>query len=158
MGDVKTWAVALCGAAVACAALQMLSPKGGMGKIFSMMMAAFFLCCMVSPLLSMKSLLTLDIDDRLSLPSGTELQQRMQEQLESQATASLYTVCTNAMKNYGVKIEKVELNMDTSEDGSIYISQVIIVLDKQNMKYAQTTQQILTQQLGVKVKIAEGGG
>ena len=46
-------------AAIGCALMQMLAPKDGMGKIFKLMLGAFFLCCMTMPLLQLRSILSL---------------------------------------------------------------------------------------------------
>ena len=61
MNSVSQWAAGLCVAAVGCTALQMLAPKGGLGKLFRLIIAAFFLCCMASPLLSLKDIRGLSI-------------------------------------------------------------------------------------------------
>ena len=62
MNSITQWAAGLCVAAVGCTALQMLAPKGGLGKLFRLLIAAFFLCCMVSPLLSLKDIRALSVD------------------------------------------------------------------------------------------------
>ena len=56
MDGIKAWAIALCAAAVGCSLLHMLAPKGGMGRLFKLIIAAFFLCCMIAPLMNLKSM------------------------------------------------------------------------------------------------------
>lgn len=56
MDGIQGWAAALCVAAIGCALMQMLAPKDGLGRIFKLMLGAFFLCCMVMPLLQMGSI------------------------------------------------------------------------------------------------------
>ena len=36
MDGIKAWAIALCAAAVGCSLLHMLAPKGGMGRLFKL--------------------------------------------------------------------------------------------------------------------------
>ena len=43
MDGIKGWAAALCVAAISCALMQMLAPKDGLGKIFKLMLGAFFM-------------------------------------------------------------------------------------------------------------------
>ena len=43
MDGIKGWAAALCVAAIGCALMQMLAPKDGLGKIFKLMLGAFFM-------------------------------------------------------------------------------------------------------------------
>ena len=49
MDAVRSWAIALCAAAIGCTLLQILAPKDGMGRIFKLLIAAFFLCCLAAP-------------------------------------------------------------------------------------------------------------
>ena len=157
MDAVKGWAAALCAVAIGCTLLQMLAPKGGMGKIFRMITAAFFLCCLVSPLLNLKSLLKLDLE---SLP--TEIQSempenRLNEQVERQISAAVQRLTETTLEGYGLSAEKIVTEMDTSEDGSIYIKRIILYLDKQNMAQSLTIRQLLEQRLGLEVDVAADG-
>ena len=78
MDGIKGWAAALCVAAIGCALMQMLAPKDGLGKIFKLMLAAFFLCCMAMPLLELGSITSLHVD---SLP-GDVTNELLQEKVE----------------------------------------------------------------------------
>ena len=129
MDAVKGWAAALCAVAIGCTLLQMLAPKGGMGKIFRMITAAFFLCCLVSPLLNLKSLLKLDLE---SLPTEIQsemLENRLNEQVERQISAAVQRLTETTLEGYGLSAEKIVTEMDTSEDGSIYIKRIILYLE-----------------------------
>lgn len=50
----------LCVAAIGCALCE-LAPKDGLGKIFKLMLGAFFLCCMAMPLLELGSITSLHV-------------------------------------------------------------------------------------------------
>ena len=78
MDGIQGWAAALCVAAIGCALMQMLAPKDGLGRIFKLMLGAFFLCCMVMPLLQMGSITGLDVG---SLPSDVT-NELLQERVE----------------------------------------------------------------------------
>ena len=51
MDAVKAWAAGLCAVSMGCVLLKMLAPKGGMGKLIHLIIAAFFLCCFAAPLM-----------------------------------------------------------------------------------------------------------
>lgn len=79
MDGIKGWAAALCVAAISCALMQMLAPKDGLGKIFKLMLGAFFLCCMAMPLLELGSITSLHVD---SLP-GDVTNELLQEKVDA---------------------------------------------------------------------------
>lgn len=158
MDAVKGWAAALCAVAIGCTVLQMLAPKGGMGKIFRMITAAFFLCCLVSPLMNLKSLTKLNLD---SLPAEIRselLENRVNEQVERQISAAVEQMAASTLKGYNLSAEKIVTEMDTSEDGSIYIKRIILYLDKQNLAQSLTIRQLLEQRLGLEVDVAAADG
>ena len=153
MDGIKAWAIALCAAAVGCSLLHMLAPKGGMGRLFKLIIAAFFLCCMIAPLMNLKSMTQLDID---ALPEDVRadvLQERVNGQVERQINAALLRVTNDTLKNYNTQAEKVVAKTDTSADGSIYIRQVVVSLDKKNANRAAEVRQILESRLGVDVTV-----
>lgn len=153
MGDLKQWAIALCAAAIGCTILKTLAPKGGTGRLFHLMIAAFFLVCMAAPLLSLKSLSLSDLPlSEYEEPDST-LSERVEEQMIRQMEAAVSTLCDRYLKNYDVSVEKVAVHTDTSPDGSIYISHVTLYLDKQNVGKSLTVRQIMEQQLGVTVDV-----
>ena len=151
MEAVKGWAAALCVVAVGCTLLQFLAPKGGMGRIFRIMIAAFFICCLVSPLLSIKDLTQLPLDMLPEEVQADMLQERINEQLERQVAAAVEEIVSTGLENYHLKAEKIETITDTSEDGSIYMKQIILYLDKQSLSQSATVKQVLEQRLGVPV-------
>lgn len=152
MDSVKGWAAMLCAVALGCALLQMLAPKEGLGRIFKLIAAAFFLCCLVTPLLSLKSLTRLSVDFLPEEVRADVLQERVNEQVLRQIDAALQRVTAEALEGRNIKVEKVAVQTDTSEDGGIYIERVILYMDKQNIKNAMTARQVMEQRLGVTVE------
>lgn len=158
MDAVKGWAAALCAVAIGCTLLQMLAPKDGMGKIFRMITAAFFLCCLVTPLLNLKSLTNLNLD---SLPADIRsemLENRVNEQVERQIGAAVQKLAEATLSSHNLSAEKIVTETDTSEDGSIYIKRIILYLDKQNMTQSLAVRQLMEQRLGLEVDIEAAEG
>ncbi len=155
MDSIRAWALALCAVAVACSLLHLIAPKNGMGKIFKMLLAAFFLCCLITPLLSLKDMLHLDIASLPDSVAAETLQERVNEQVLRQIDASLLRVTNSALKNYGVQAEKVEAKTDTSADGGICITQIVLYLDKQNIRHAIAAKQVLEDRLETPVIVQE---
>jgi hypothetical protein len=153
MSEITKWAAALCVAAIGCTAVQILAPKKGLGNIFKMIIAAFFLCCMVSPLLSIKSILNLNIDNLPREVAAEEIQRRVNQQFEQQVSISLQAKIEQVFKSYDITLIKVEVNMDNAEDQSIYITNVVLYLDKQSRSKAIAAKQLAEDILGIEVTI-----
>lgn len=81
------------------------------------------------------------------------LQQRVNEQAVSQINAALGEIAGHAVERYGIEMEKIAVETDTSADGSIYIRQVVVSLDKKNANRAAEVRQILESRLGVDVTV-----
>lgn len=157
MDAIKGWAAALCVVAVGCTLIQMLAPKDGMGRIFRILIGAFFLCCMVSPLLSLRHITNLDLNLLPTEIQSTILEEKVKEQLDRQISAAVEKIVNQAMENYNLKAEKVETMTDTSEDGSIYMKQIILYLDKQSMSKSAAVRQALEQRLGIPIDVEAVG-
>lgn len=155
MDAVKGWAVALCAAAVGCSLLQLLAPKNGMGKIFRMILAAFFLCSLLAPLMSLKNLQALELPDLAQGVSADALQEQVNRQVERQINEALLQVTNDTLKNYGTQVKKVEAKTDTSEDGGICITQIILYMDKQHIQDAIAAKQVMERRLEVDVLIQQ---
>lgn len=106
MDAVRSWAIALCAAAIGCTLLQILAPKDGMGRIFKLLIAAFFLCCLAAPLLQIKNLTRLDFSGLPDEVASGVLQQRVNEQAVSQINAALEEIAGHAVERYGTKWKK----------------------------------------------------
>ncbi|MCI8554467.1 MAG: hypothetical protein HFJ80_05925 [Clostridiales bacterium] len=155
MEAVREWAVGLCAAAVVCTILQMLGPKEGMGRIFRILTVAFFICCLTSPLLKLKSLGELSLPRIESSGSSERLQDQVEAQLSRQIDLALKQVADDTLKNYGIAAAKITAQTDTSEDGGIYITRITLYLDKQNIQKAIAAKQVMEQRLGTDVYVEE---
>lgn len=157
MGSIKAWAAALCIAAIVCAVLQMLAPKESTGKVFRLILSAFFLCCLILPLLKAGSLDRLDISFLPAEVRAELLEDRVNRQLMSQVEKTVEQLARTILDSSGVTAEKIQVKTDTSEEGSIYIQQVTITLDKQSKPKALTAKEVLEKQLGVSVAVETTG-
>jgi len=157
MSGITQWAAALCVAAIGCTALQILAPKKGMGNIFKLIIAAFFLYVMISPLLAGRSILNLDFNDISSEISADAIQIRVAEQFKNQVTSAVKAKMEQVFKNYGIVLTKVEVNMDIRESQSIYINNVVLYLDKQSRLKAIQAKQLAEEILGIEVTVSIDG-
>lgn len=158
MADVRAWALALCTVALGCSLVQMIAPKGGMGRLMRMVLAAFFLCALLTPLLSLPSQLPeLFTADAASHTDEAVLRERFCDRLREQTEQALTDRVGRLLKSRGIQAEKVTADMYISEEGAIYMRQVIVYLDAQNIRKATTVRTVLAEQLNVPLAIEQTG-
>ena len=105
-----------------------------------------------SPLLSMKSILPINIDGIPQEVSAEVIKERVKQQLHERVTEALFKQLDRAFKIM-TSLVKVEVNMDTEEDDSIYISGVVLYLDKQSSQKLMTAKEVAQGLLGVEVDV-----
>ena len=108
---------------------------------------------MASPLLALRSLSLDDLPEVSADAAHTALSAQVEQQMKQQMEAAVASLCKRYLKNYDITVQKVAVHMDTSDDGSIYMSHVTLYLDKQNAAGAFTARQLMQQQLGVTVEV-----
>lgn len=147
MSAITGWAAGLCAVALGCAAVRLLAPEKSLGRLFNLILTALFLCCMVAPLLDG------NVENLLSAgTSSTEveapaLQQQLLAQYRTQVTSALDTVTRQTLDNYHLDYEKVAVDMDMDADGRIYITNITVYLDAQNLSNTIAVKQVMERRL-----------
>lgn len=146
------WAGAVCMAAAGCTVLHMLVGKTGAGKVFRLLTAAFFLCAVLSPLLLLK--------DAVELPSATantantaDLEETALQQMRAATENILLTKVNEALESHDLKAEKLEIRMDTSADGRISITDIILYIPSDNALHRTWVREIAANRLGMEVQV-----
>ena len=158
MDAVREWAIGLCAAAVAVAAMQGLIPKKGSGATFRVLLTAFFLCVFTAPLLNFQGIGQLHLS---ALPAEVQndlLEETVERQLRQQVSAAVEEIVGGVLAGYNVSADKVETTMDIEDDGGIYIVNVRVTFSGQ-VGGAATLRRRLEERLGVPVfVVTEGSG
>lgn len=152
MEGIRAWSAALCMAALGCAAIQLLVPQQGIGKVFRLVVNTFFLCCLLVPIL--KGGLSLPHIDGLPDEVVSDLlEDTVTQQLEKQVSDTVTRMAEEVFAARGITAEKIEVIMDIADNGGIYIEHVAVAVDKQTVPIAKVAGEVLEQQLGVAVEI-----
>lgn len=157
MEFVRTWALVICSAAIGCTLLLLLVPKNSLGKLFSVLASLFFLCCLITPFLSLTELPELSVKTTSS-ETEEELIQRVNEQMKMQIREAVETISRDVLSSYGYAAEKVEIRTDTSAEGYIYMNGVIVYVDNENAVHGIAIRTLLEQRLGVIVEVRSARG
>lgn len=158
MDGVRAWGAALCCVAAATAILQFLAPKNSLGQLLELIGAAVFLCCALSPLVTVNWQAALSGELPLSSAAQNELlQNRLLDQLEEPLQQAVQQAGDEALAPYGIKAEKIRAITDIDEAGGIYISKIVAELTEEQAIRRMAVMQILEQRFGVDVEIKEEG-
>ncbi len=145
------WAGAVCMAAAGCTVLHILVGNKGVGKVFRLLTAAFFLCAVLSPLLSLKDTFKLP---QLSAGSINEAVEDTALQQMQRATESILLQKVNeALKNHDLLAKKLEIHMDTSADGRISITDIVLYIPPGNALHRNWVREIAKERLGMEVVV-----
>lgn len=153
MDGIRAWSTAVCLAALGCAAVRLLAPKAGAGKLFHLITATFFLCCLISPLLDYRLLADWEVEDLPPAVVDEVLEETVTEQLHRQVKDTVTALAEEALAARRVTAKKIEVTTDSLESGGIYIQQITITVDKQSMPTALVVGEVLETQLEAPVAV-----
>lgn len=149
----REWCGYVCFAAVGCSAVQLLVPKERAGKLFRLLTMTFFLCSMILPLFRATSSLPLNVDLLPEDMVSEQLNNKVNEQLQNQVEKVVQQIAEDCLVNRGVTAEKIVVQTDIADNGSIYIQQVTVLVDKQILAAALPVRDVLKTQLETDVQI-----
>lgn len=147
------WAGAVCMAAAGCTLLHMLVGKKGIGKVFRLITAAFFLCAVLSFLPTVRKTLAELPQIEAQTADTDTLRAAAVRQLQEGTEARLLDIVNTALASYDLKAEKVAVDMDTLADGSISINRISVFVLPANDLRCSTIKQVAERRLGMEVEV-----
>ena len=156
MEAIKSWASAVCFAALAAGMAGILTPRGNLEKISKFAVSLFFLCCILMPVFKFRQVsLQLPAVQTTSGQTST-LEQTVQKQSGEQAEEKLSEIVKNECIRNGVTPQSVQVSLATDADGSYRIREVSVVLGKKDMAGKNSLQSLIKKDLGLDAAIREG--
>ena len=143
----------MCFAAVGCAAIRLLVPEGKTGSVYRLLVMTFFVCSMITPLLDLTVELPLDATWLPQEIVSEQLTEKVTEQLSKQVEESVKTMAEECLAYRDTKAEQIVVKTNVSDEGNIYIEQVILYVDKHEVSKALAARDVLQQQLQVPVTV-----
>ncbi len=154
MEGLRTWAVAVCTAAVVCTLLDRLFPDTGVGWQGRLLLPCVFLCVLLSPLSGGISAVKFpDFTAGEAVDSGA-LTARMRQQTVRLVNEKLLQMVNQSLGSYGWSAKKVVADMDIEEDGSISMGQIVLYVDEDTARRATAVRQVAEKRLGTAVTVA----
>ena len=157
MSAVQDWAAELCLAALAAALLQYFSPGGTMEKIFRLVLGAFVLCGLLSPLAETVPAIAESIPAWSQAGAESGFAQSVDDQILQATDASLRQVIVGELYSMGYPCENIEIFMDMTEDGRIVINKVAVTLRASAEECGEAAGR-LEKATGLKMEVTAYGG
>ncbi len=157
MNAVREWAAAICMAVLAAAMLQNIVPNGSMERMIRFVIGAFVVCVLIQPVSSIVPQISVDFQQSAQNETNTHLQDTVNRQMSDAAQQSIHNLVISELSQINIKCENVSVNMDTHEDGSISINQVIVTLAKGYDAYCGTAAERLEKVTGLKMEVKPYG-
>lgn len=133
MMQMKTWLLSLCTAAIAGEIVLFFSPGKRLNTLLAVVVNVFFLTAFLSPLFLLRekgTQLFSFLSPAADVPVQTqELEEKVEEQYRESVERSMEDLLSSRLASIGVEVEKMEFLIHTREDGSIWINQVLLMMD-----------------------------
>lgn len=138
MNSVKSWVVMLCLISVFVTLTELIMPNGKMEKVIRLVLGTFMVCAIISPISSL--IRNVDFDFRDIASEVSVYEQKTDEDALNMAKANIRDLVTKLLEQNGIKPQRIEINMDKNEMGSIDITKITVYLfgsDRANATKAQ---------------------
>lgn len=152
MEAIKDWALAVCVAAVAGSLAHLAAPAGSTQKIYKITISMFFLCCILSPILTglPSSGFSLDISRPEAEYRTAALSSAMEQQVKTSFEASVQQLAQQELAAIGVQAEEIFINVNTDAQGGILITEMAVHLNPQHQNRAAEIEAVMVEKIGIK--------
>lgn len=154
MSGIREWSAVICMAALVASMAQSMIPNGSMEKMEKFIIGAFVICALIQPVTQIApklgSLFTLDTQTQ---DDTSALEKTVDSQIETSARQSIANLVAAELSTIHIKYKNVQVDMDTSENGSIQITKVTVILDEQYAAQCSQAQELLQKDLGIQTEV-----
>ena len=154
--QLKSWLLSLCTAAIAGEIVLFLAPAKRMNSLLAVVVNVFFLTAFLSPLLFLRE--KGDFMPSLDLSTASKrqteaLEQTVGEQYTETVRDNLTQILTQRLSAIEVTPEKIDFQIHTDENESIWINQVLLTLDGEYEAREEEIKQQVANLLGYETRV-----
>lgn len=129
MEEVKAWAISICMASLAGTVAHFLSPSGNIQRIFKVVISVFFITVIVYPVVGLSGDDIGDVIDGYTYyDSYIDNTEQIADIVLKQSVAQIKSGVNDILQRLGVENSEIKVNTDISEDESIVISKIEVVI------------------------------
>lgn len=149
MEEIRQFASMLCIAAVGCCMLKMLLPESTMEPVLKVVLSAFFLLCLLTPLRGIAPSLSAApaLLEGQASPSTQSLTQAYNRQIEKAVADNLEAVISAKLEGMGISGANICINVNMDDGGRIDITGVEIAVDGEYAPRAREIEDYVTREL-----------
>lgn len=156
MEGLQQWALSICASVLIAGLFSVLVPKGSMEKLLRLVVAAFLVMALASPLIqkgSFSSIFSFEESAENKLKETKTLEQSINEQMAAQMETTVKNQIAACLKKLGTENEKVRVSMDIAEDGRIQMNEIMILIPDSDRAKRQEVRQAVKSELGLNVTV-----
>jgi len=153
MEAIKEWAFSICAAAIAGAAVELISPSGNIKKMVKITVSVFFLTCMLSPMIDLGIDAFYGYGEYEPAPETEHFETQVEDEMLKIFTQNIQEKVNNALEECKIKDAKIKTKINIGEDFSISISEIKISLGKEYAEKEGEVTDLLCERFGAKVNI-----
>ncbi len=151
MGEVRTWAAAICLTVLASALLRMLCPEGNFSRLLRVLLGAFVLCAVLEPIQSLTGMSWEDGDYEQAMAQAEGYEEQTEEAYTSVVEESVRSLIAAELAENGFSFTKIRVETDTGEDGRILMEQIQVTLT--NGQDVEKARLLLQESLGLETEV-----
>lgn len=150
LDGVRSWALTVCFACVIGSVMAMMFPSGSSKKLLRMMISMMILCVIFKPVVSIGSFILRLDEDKFSVSRyrNEELEDSVVRNAAEIYSAYITENTRRVLDGSGISYENVAVNMDISEDGSISIGQVEVIVQNEDVEQTEKIRRLLLNYTG----------
>lgn len=155
MEAVRQWAFSICSAMVVCGIALQLMPKSSMTNIFKLVISVFFLCCLLSPIITRYPQQRIQLEEYSASAAEEKtlaLKRVMETQTQAQAERNAEKNISDKLRQMGINYHDITINININGQSGEPDS-VDIVLDKSLEPEHDKTLARLKAALGMDVRL-----
>jgi len=148
-------AASLCCSLVACAVIRIILPSGNTERIMTVILSVFVLCCLFKPIIDIVKNINLSLNEdhfNVTEESITVLQD---ERVIEETAKYLNEYVNEILVSKGVENASIKTILSTNENRGIYIKELNIYLDKDNMDKSKDVKEWILSLVGIEPVISE---
>ncbi len=156
MTAIQDWASSVCALGIGCAVLKMLCPAGAMRRVFGVLTAVIFVCCLLSPFTTMLE----SVKDLFAIPRTASPSYELSDAVNEQAVAVIeeaLLVDARSRLQDTADVKSVTVIRDTMREDSIYIKRVLVTVDGEDHASSFKIRATLQSAWGVDVEVNDNG-
>ncbi len=151
MGEVRTWAAAICLTVLASALLRMLCPEGNFSRLLRVILGAFVLCAVLKPVQNLWGMSWEQGEYQDAMAQAEAYEEQTEGAYTAVVEESVRSLIAAELTENGFSFTKIRVETDTGEDERIIMKQIQVTLT--NGQDAEKARLLLQESLGLETEV-----